>query len=413
MAETTKAAVKKKKVKKIKKVDPARQELDRLASDFITQVASDQIDSRCPSPARQFVRGVIDDKYALQTFKENLREQETPHDTMAKIYRYMGDEIIAQLKDEASSRRATMQRNLAEAQMEARKQAKADASKKKPRTSKKKPDDTAAADTVVVEKLSMEEIGKEMEERAEADAEDRKKREEEDAVRHEEQTRFDSAYQLAFTMYADTVRLLAGTDDNLENLVKQVERLGSSVLTDRQLAIDQILHEDNPTPALPALLSGVKDHVIAQKSVMTLGKVADPRLVSVLLGLGKEYATSKEANIRGAAFQSLGSVVQALDAKKKGSGTMRMFKLIGRESYEKELIALINLVMRDVNNPQMRKYYFSARCMKWMHQLGTRLMAEKQKALNVPLMKVKVHTPLSKSIREALKALEAHTGNGE
>ena len=400
------------KKKKVKKINPAKQECDRLASIYISDKAEDTLSDEYSSPTRQFICAVMDRKYEFSDFKEDLRNADMDHALLAKVYRYMGDEIVAELRDEAAKRRMSMQMNRSKAEQAAREEAKEKAGKSKKHRQFGKKDEAAGegSESVQMTKMSLEAMGQEIAQREAAGAEEQRKRDEENAEMQTEQDRHNTAYQLAFQLYGDGMRLQATPEDKADTLIKHVIKMGSSVLTERQMAVDQIRLEKPVHLAVPALLSGVRDPVIAQKSIGTLGYVADHRLIPRLLGYCKEFSGDREGNLRGTAMQALGSIVQKLNTVKKGAGSIKVYELLNREAFEKDLQNLLGLFKRDAQTADIRKHYLSDDCFKWLLLVGAKLMKDKMKEVDMRLMKMKVQTPLSKSIKEVLDVLEVQLG---
>jgi len=194
--------------------------------------------------------------------------------------------------------RSSLWRTTSRAQ--ARQQQKADG-KKKGRAGKKKgaDEEVESGESSSIKKMTLEEIGQEIEEREEAEAEQRKTREAEEQELAEEQARHARAYQLAYELYGESIGLAAPPDSSVKDLVRNVTKLGSSELSVRQMAVEQLLLEKRLDMAISPLMAATRDKVISQKVVQALGRTGSFRAIPHLLLTVKESAGSKEMNTRG------------------------------------------------------------------------------------------------------------------
>ena len=95
-----------------------------------------------------------------------------------------------------------------------------------------------------------------------------------------------------------------------------------------------------------------------------------------------------------------------MNAQKKGSGLKNLYLLIKKPAYEKNLTKLVNIIGRDMESMQMRKYYLTKQCMKWMLLIGNKLILNKKKKMKVAFVNFSVSTPLTKEISAVTKVLQ-------
>lgn len=341
--------------------------------------------------------------------REELQNYEIDDETKGNLYLIYSEKMIYFLDENVSKLRLQRQRDISTARIEQRKKEKEESKKAKKSQKKRKQIDPEGED-FTVKKMTLEDMGKEMEQREEEEIKRKEDAEEEDKRVEGITERHSYGYQAAFSLYSDYIALLGKDRKGIKSLVDSVTKLGNKDLSVRQMAIDKILNETNLDLAYYPLVTSIKDKVIINKVIQALGRAGNFAIVGTLIEIFLDSYGEKGAGIRGLSAQSIGNTIQLLNKKEKLLGTKKLFSMIKKERFEKKLTSIIPPLKKDITNDKMRKYYYSTQCIQLLLMLCNKLMQLKQKEVKAAFLKFNVQTPLSKELKEMSQELQEALG---
>jgi hypothetical protein len=391
------------------KIAPYQEQAEKFAEIFITGVKGDSIKKESISNTQQMISSLIDMKYAYDEIKNELEKFEAESDVKLNLYVYFANMVIHLLEESTAKKRMASQRNISAAKMATRAQAKGGEKVKKSRSSKKKKPEEEK-DEFGVKKMSLEDIGEEIQKKEEEDKKIKGMREETEKEVEEERQKHANAYQSAFSLYADYIALKGKEVKGINVLVEDVQRLGNSDLSIRQMAIDKIINNSNIYLAYYPLVASLKDKVIINKVVQALGKLGDFDIVPTLLNIFSENYGEKGAVVRGLSSQAIGNIISIFNSREKLLGTKKMFQIVKNEDFEKKLELMLPQIIKDIKSNHMRKYYYTDQCLRLLLLLSNKLIELKKKEVKAGFIKLKLQTPLSKMLKEASKEINGAIG---
>jgi hypothetical protein len=339
--------------------------------------------------------------YSLEELEAQFAGHDVPRKDRGVYCNEVADALIGLLDENIARKRMESRRNISSRMFQSNKSADKKAGKKKKRPPKKEDEEAGPS----IQKISMQEIGEEIEAQ-EADLQQFKEEQEKEATEvAEERARHAAAYQVAFQLYSTAILMGTETEGQYTEIAKYVAKLGDPDLTIRQMAVENILNDSNIPLAYCAFHSAMHDKVIAAKVLQGFGKMGHFEVVPDLLGVVQESAGSKEATARGFATKSIGDIIRALNGKQKSLGTRKFYTLVKSEKFEKDLTKLLPIVRKDILDGQMRKYYYTPQCIAMLNLIATKLIELKQKNVKVGFVKMGMSTPISKQLKEFSKAI--------
>lgn len=391
------------------KITPYQEQAEKFAEIFITGVKGDSIKKDSISNTQQMISSLIDMKYAYNEIKNELEKFETESDVKLNLYVYFADMVIYLLEESAAKKRMASQRNISAARMATRVQTKGSEKSKKSHISKKKKPEEEK-DEIGVKKMTLEEIGEEIQKEEEESKKLKDVRETAEKEVEEERQKHANAYQSAFNLYADYVALKGKEIKGINALAEDIQKLGNGDLSIRQMAIDKIMNNSNIYLAYYPLVASLKDKVIINKVIQALGKLGDFNVVAILMNIFIENYGEKGAVVRGLSAQSIGNTIFTFNGREKLLGTKKIFQIVKNEDFEKKLELMIPQLIKDIKSNHMRKYYYTDQCLRLLLLLSNKLVELKKKDVKAGFIKLKLQTPLSKMLKETSKEIMSALG---
>jgi len=231
---------------------------------FLSGVKGLEVDSDSESKTEQIVSCLISGDCMIDEIKEEIKNQGIDKEKSTNLFILYADKIIQALEEDVAKKRMASRRATSAMVSQSRKEMQKDEKKKKS-IRKRKQETEEESDITSIRKMSLEEIGNEIEARDAIEKEQREKREEEEKVLQDEQSRYNKAYQLAFRFYGEAILLSGNEDDNLDSLMKNVVKMGDKELTVRQMAVERMMDDANLSMAYYPLLAALKDKVIVHR----------------------------------------------------------------------------------------------------------------------------------------------------
>lgn len=376
---------------------------EQVAEKVIVDIQQDQLNDNIPTRTEQMLLGLMDGSYLYENIKSGMADGEFSTEVKAGIYSLWGKEIIRLLDEAVAKKRIMSSRERYAAEQQARADSKSKG-KKKLGKNKEEEEEEIKDESQSVQKMTLDEIGQELAAQEETEKSQREEREKQEEEMQEERKIHAQAYQFAFNMFSEAITISCSED--VSSLSGCVVKLGDENFGARQSAVDRIGTEPHLELAADALTAALKDKIIIHKVIQAIGKIGQFQAISTLLGIIRENSGSKESTIRGLAEQAIGEILKSMSAKQKGSGLKKFYLLIKKPSFEKNLSPLISILKRDVESIQMRKYYISKQCLKWLLVLANKLIVIKKKKVKVAFVTMSVKTPLTKEISEISKIIQ-------
>jgi len=312
----------------VTEVEDTNSPLEEVLNFFFTTIKKLEIDESVPC-LKKCASDLIAGAYPIDEVKATFQGKEISRADQSGFFSQIADELIRQLAESIAKKRMASRRNMSSISAMTKK----DADKKGgPKRKKIKPGEEDADPTV--SKMSIDDIGREIAEQAEEDEKRKVEREEEAKEVAGEQALHAAAYQVAFQLYADAVQYQATAESQCDSLVKNIHKLGDPDLTTRQMAVENILADENIKLAYIAFRSALKDKVISAKVLKGFGHMGHFEVVPELLNIYKESVGTKEATSRGTAAQVIGDIVRGLNGKVKGRGSKKFYALVKADPFE-------------------------------------------------------------------------------
>ncbi len=208
------------------------------------------------------------------------------------------------------------------------------------------------------------------------------------------------AYQTAFELCAQAVKVSAGNDTTIDNFFETIKQIGNSDLNKRQVAIGKISLPEKCKLALNALFAAMRDKNIIIPVVSVLTKSGSRTCITPLLNLMKEYPTPKDILFRGPAEKAIGETVRLMNEKEKSSGTKYVFQMCNNPKFEPMLKTISRILIRDVSDSKIRAEYFTPLCLKWISLIAEKTAEKKKKTVKVGFVNITKQTDLSKQPSE-------------
>ncbi len=322
-----------------------------------------------------------------------------------KMYVYFAYEIINALEERIRKKRIQSQRAISSSILSQAKSASNEKGKSKKKKQVKKDEEEKGIDA---KRVSTQELGKEMDEDAEMmqSLEESRKQEMEEAENtHKKHA---AAYKQAFYLFGRIISIRSKGDTEVRDLIENVYKMGEEDLMTRQLAVEKVGHHPKKELAVNPLLAGLKDKNLCNYSLMALDKIPNFKLVGILIDLVLANSSKREALTRGMASQAVGSILGALNKKKKKSGIIQLFSVIKQPAFEQKLEKIIPLIKKDILDDEMRNDYYTPQCIGWMVLFSDKLVEIKKKDLKIGFIKKSLATPLSKSLKEFNESIKKY-----
>jgi len=257
-----------------------------------------------------------------------------------------------------------------------------------------------------IEKISLKEVGRQMQDEIEKQKELEEKIKSTQDVMIEEHQKHINSYQTAFELQAIAVEVTVGKERDTADICAIIRKMGDAEITSRQAALDKMTRHPDSRYALDALLCGLKDKNIIINILTVMQNIGERRAIVSITNLIKEFPTPNDVLFRGPALSAIGGIVRQMNEITKGSGTKYMYKLVMKPEFEPRLPLLIKIIKRDISNAKHRKEYFTPQCFKWLTAITGKVYEEKKKKVKVGFVNFSVQTDLSKEIRELFNTLK-------
>jgi len=391
------------KEKKVKEEEDIAENVSKLV---ITKTLDEELSQTIKKNWKNnLVRLIINEKCDLENIFAIIESEKYELPVMRKAVIGIANELLKELEKMIMHKRVSSYRSISTGIHQMKKQEQMGKQGSAMKKSKKKEEEH----DITVQKTTLKDIGRELEEREEQEKELEKVREKEQQAIQEERDRFARSYQRVFDMFAYYTRAAGDGKEDIEKLVDSVKQLGSANFTDRQMAVPRIADHPNIKLSYDALHAALRDKNIKLQVVQAFGNMGEFKIVPTLINIMKENYQSSNSFIRGEAALSIGKTVSLLNKKSKNKGSILMLKLLKKGDMEDIIEFLVPVISKDIADEKQRKNYYSKACLSWLRMMSKKVGEAKKKKMQVPVIgkNIFLSSPLSKQIKELEKLIES------